>query len=449
MHILLIHQAFAALDQPGGTRHHEMAAHLVARGHRVTVVASPVSYLTGRVDESTPPVQLDGGLQIRRAYTYPALHRSFFHRLLSFFSFMFSSFWQGLKVRHVDLVWGTSPPLFQGFTAWLLSRLKCAPFLFEVRDLWPAFAVQVGVLKNPLLIRLSEWLERFLYRRAACVLVNSPGFIPHVTQRGASRVEMVSNGADPRMFDPSLDGQDFRREHGLLDKFVVMYAGAHGLSNDLGLVLHAAALVSHVGQVFSLPPSEPVNHAVSSSSDQDVGHVQAAGPAPDAGRGLEHAASLPLREILFVLLGDGKEKPSLQSQASKMGLTNLLFLPPLPKSSMPHALAAADACLAILQPLPLYSTVYPNKVFDYMAAGRPVLLAIDGVIRQVVEGAHAGLFVPPGDPAALASAVLRLASDPALCRQLGLNARRCVEQSFDRAQLAEQFAQLIEEMVHG
>jgi len=429
MHILLIHQAFAALDQPGGTRHHEMAAHLVARGHRVTVVASPVSYLTGRVDESTPPVQLDGGLQIRRAYTYPALHRSFFHRLLSFFSFMFSSFWQGLKVSQVDLVWGTSPPLFQGFTAWFLSRLKGASFLFEVRDLWPAFAVQVGVLKNPLLIRLSEWLEGFLYRRAACVLVNSPGFIPHVTQRGASRVELISNGADPRMFDPALDGQDFRRQHDLLDKFVVMYAGAHGLSNDLGLVLRAASLV---GQALDCPPGQ----AVSLPPDQDVGHASSLPP------------TLP-RDILFVLLGDGKEKPSLLEQAAEMGLTNLLFLPPLPKSSMPHALAAADACLAILQPLPLYSTVYPNKVFDYMAAGRPVLLAIDGVIRQVVEGAHAGLFVPPGDPAALASAVLRLASDPALCRQLGLNARRCVEQSFDRAALAEQFAELVEELVRG
>jgi glycosyltransferase involved in cell wall biosynthesis len=156
---------------------------------------------------------------------------------------------------------------------------------------------------------------------------------------------------------------------------------------------------------------------------------------------------LPYKEILFVLLGDGKEKPALMKQAAEMGLTNLLFLPPLPKSSMPQALAAADACLAVLQPLPLYSTVYPNKVFDYMAAGRPVLLAIDGVIREVVEGAQAGLFVAPGDPESLATAVLQLACDPALCRQMGLNARRCVEERFDRAQLAEKFARLVEELV--
>lgn len=426
MHILLIHQAFAALDQPGGTRHHELAEHLAGRGHRVTVVASPVSYLTGQREQGTSEVQQHGAVEIRRAFTYPALHRSFFHRLLSFFSFMFSSFWHGLQVRNVDLVWGTSPPLFQGFTAWLLARLKRCPFLFEVRDLWPAFAVQVGVLRQPLLIRLSEWLEGFLYRKADLVVVNSPGFIPHVRARGARRIELVSNGSDPRMFDPALDGSAFRRQHGLEGSFVVMYAGAHGLSNDLGIVLQAAALANS-----SLAAGR--ENAAKLTSHQDAG--QAVNPPT------------PPPEIVFVLLGDGKEKPALQAQAREMGLTNLLFLPALPKSGMPLALAAADACLAILKPLPLYSTVYPNKVFDYMAAGRPVLLAIDGAIREVVEGAQAGLFVPPGDPQALASAALQLACDPRLVREMGRNARCCVEEHFDRAQLAEQFARLVEGMV--
>ena len=189
MHILLIHQAFAALDEAGGTRHYELARYLVARGHRVTVITSPVSYLTGKsraaagrwVQRETP----EAGITILRTYTYPALHRSFFHRVISFISFMISSFLVGLGVPNVDLVWGTSPPIFQGVTAWMLARLKGAPFLFEVRDLWPAFAIAVGVLKNPLLIRASLWLERFLYRRADRVMVNSPGFIAHVTGRGA------------------------------------------------------------------------------------------------------------------------------------------------------------------------------------------------------------------------------------------------------------------------
>jgi glycosyltransferase involved in cell wall biosynthesis len=366
----------------------------------VTVIASPVSYLTGQQGSPGAAREQDavGGVTILRTYTYPALHKSFVHRVMSFFSFMASSFWAGLRVKQVDLVWGTSPPIFQGPTAWLLSRLKRVPFLFEVRDLWPAFAIQVGVLRNPLLIRLSEWLERFLYRRADRVLVNSPGFLEHVRQRGARRVELVPNGADPGMFDPGSDGGGYRQAHGLAGKFVVLYAGAHGLSNDLGVVLQAA----------------------------------------DQLRDDPHLA--------IVFLGSGKDKPALQEKAAELGLSNVVFLPPVPKLEMSRALAAADACLAILKPIPLYATVYPNKVFDYMAAGRPVILAIDGVIRQVVESAEAGLYAPPGDPDALAQAIRRLAADPPGARAMGLNGRHCVEEDFDRARLAGKLADILEEM---
>jgi glycosyltransferase involved in cell wall biosynthesis len=403
MHILLIHQAFVALDEPGGTRHHELARYLAARGHRVTVIASTVSYLTGKTEAANEiNEKVDGGsVTVLRARTYSALHRSFVHRVFSFFSFMASSFWLGLKVRHVDLVWGTSPPIFQGVTAWLLARLKRAPFLFEVRDLWPAFAIQVGVLRNPLLIRLSGWLERFLYRRAHRVMVNSPGFVEHVQVRGARRVELVPNGVDTGMFDPYTNGIAFRQDHGLEGRFVVLYAGAHGLSNDLNIVLQAAQRL------------------------------------------------LDQPDISIVLLGDGKEKPALMAQATQSGLTNLHFLPPVPKAGMAEALAAADACLAILKPIPLYATVYPNKVFDYMAAGRPVILAIDGVIRRVVEQADGGLFTPPGDPTALAQAILRLKEDPQRARQMGLNARAYVEAHFDRADLALHLAEIVEQMGKG
>jgi len=424
MHILLIHQAFAALDEPGGTRHHELARLLVARGHRVTVIASPVSYLTG---STLPPSvsphfrrqwgkrkrgakmggeKAGGRVRVVRAYTYRALHKSFVHRVFAFFSFMVSSFFSGLGVKDVDLVWGTSPPIFQGVTAWLLARLKRAPFVFEVRDLWPSFAIAVGVLKNPLLIRMSRWLERFLYRRADRLMVNSPGYVAHVTERGARRVELIPNGADPEMFDPSDTGEAFRTSNGLTGKFVLMYAGAHGMSNDLGVVLQAAKLLRD---------------------------------APAASK-----ASVP-SEIRIVFLGDGKEKPALQKQAAEMRLTNVLFLPPAPKSKVAAALAGADACLAILKPLDEYKTTYPNKVFDYMAAGRPVVLAIDGVIREVVEAAGGGLFVPPGDPSALAEAIRALATDRENARQMGLAGRKYLEQHFNRAALAKKLAAILEE----
>jgi glycosyltransferase involved in cell wall biosynthesis len=391
MHILLIHQAFASLNEPGGTRHHELARFLVEKGHQITVVASPVSYLTGKTNSdhiSWITKQEDHGITILRAYTYPALHRSFIHRLLSFFSFMLSSFFAGMQVKNVDLVWGTSPPIFQGLTAWLVARLKGAKFVFEVRDLWPDFAVAVGVLSQPILIRASHWLERFLYSHADRVLVNSPGFANHVKARGARVVDLVPNGADPRMFDPTENGLEFRQKYRLSTKFVVLYAGAHGLSNDLGIILDAARLCKD------------------------------------------------RQEIVFVFLGDGKEKPALVCRAEEMDLKNVLFIPPLPKLEIPPAMAAADACIAILKPIPLFSTVYPNKVFDYMAAGKPVVLAINGVIREVIESVQAGIPVEPGDAEGIVQAILKLVEDRSLGKEMGCRGRQYIETHFDRAVLA-------------
>lgn len=400
MHILIIHQAFASLGEPGGTRHYEFARFLASHGHRVTVIASPVSYITGAptAAASTGVEMPCEGVCILRARVYSAHHKSFFHRLLAFFSFMLSSFWIGLGVRNVDVVWGTSPPIFQGVTAWALARLKRAQFLFEVRDLWPKFAIAVGVLHNPVLIWLSEWLERFLYRHADRLMVNSPGFVDHVQSRGAKRVTLIPNAADPSMFDPHQRGEAFRRAHQLEGKFVVMYAGAHGMSNDLGVALEAAHRLEDLPQV------------------------------------------------MLVLVGDGKEKPALIAQAEAMKLRNVLFLPSLPKSEIGEALAAADACLAILKPLEEYKTTYPNKVFDYMAAGRPVVLAIDGVIRQVVETAGGGIYAAPGQPAEVERAIRTLAANPAAARQMGLQGRRYLEENFSRQKMAEKLLKMVEEM---
>jgi glycosyltransferase involved in cell wall biosynthesis len=369
----------------------------------VTIIASPISYLTGKARSakiSWVEKQLDGDhITILRAYAYPSLHRSFAFRLISFFSFMVSSFIIAMGVNNVDLVWGTSPPIFQGITAWTLARIKRLPFLFEVRDLWPAFAVAVGVLTNPILIRLSEWLERFLYHRADLVVVNSPGFIQHVKSRGARIVELVPNGTDTSRFNPTVDGTGFRQAHNLDSKFVALYAGAHGLSNDLGTLLEAAKKL------------------------------------------------LSRKDIIFVLLGDGKDKPALQAQASREGLENVLFLPPIPKIKMPAALAASDACIAILKPVEMYKTTYPNKVFDYMASGKPVVLAIDGVIREVIENACGGIPVRPGDAEAISQAILQLADGPELTHRLGLQARSYVQTHFDRAILASRFMEIMLGMI--
>ncbi len=397
MHILIIHQAFASINEPGGTRHYEFARLLTARGHKVTVIASPISYITG---SHTNQISSDiEGVTILRAAVYDAHHKSFMHRVIAFFSFMLSSFWIGLGVKHVDLVWGTSPPIFQGATAWALARIKGAKFLFEVRDLWPQFAIAVGVLKSPILIALAEWLERFLYRRADRVMVNSPGFLGPVTSRGAKRVDLIPNGADPSMFDPSDSGATFRQSNALNNKFIALYAGAHGMSNDLNVILDSASLLAD------------------------------------------------MKNIQIVLLGDGKEKPALMTQAKEMKLSNVTFLPSVPKTEMASALAGADVCIAILKPLEEYKTTYPNKVFDYMAAGRPVVLAIDGVIREVVEAADCGIFATPGNAEEIAETIRKLAVDAGQTRAMGLKGRKYLEENFSRAVIGEKLIDLLEELI--
>ena len=402
MHILLIHQAFASINEAGGTRHYEMATYLAERGHQVTIITSPVSYLTGKTQRKKikwiEKQEINSNIRIFRTYTYPALHKSFFHRIISFFSFMLSSFSAGLRVRDIDLVWGTSPPIFQGLTAWTLARLKKVPFVFEVRDLWPAFAIAVGVLKNPFLIRLSLWLEKFLYRHADVVVVNSPGYIEHVKEKGATRVKLIPNGVDPEMFDPLDSGVEFRKANGIGNQFFVVYAGAHGLSNDLEVVLHAAKLLS----------------------DE--------------------------KDILIGFVGDGKEKRHIQELAASLDLKNVRFFPPVSKFEMKKVLAASDACIGILKPLELYKTTYPNKVFDYMAAGRPVVLAIDGEIRKVIDAANGGIAVEPGNAEALADAIRKLSNDREQARKMGINANSYVKLNFNRNNFSEAFLMLLEDV---
>ena len=393
MHILLIHQAFAALGEAGGTRHHEFARHIQSRGHQVTVIAGQLSYLSGAaVDPRQGATRStdDLGVEIIRCASYGGWHTSFFHRVFNFVSFMWTSFWAALRVKRVDLVWGTTPPIFQALTTSWVARLKRVPFVLEVRDLWPYFAVEVGVLSNPLLIWMSERLERHLYHRADILIVNSPGFEDHVRGRGATRVFVVPNGADPELISADASPAGLRQHLGLgEDTFVVIYAGAHGMSNDLEMVLETARRV----------------------------------------RARERVA--------FVLIGAGKEKPGLQSRAAELDLNQVFFHPPVPKNEIAGYLVEANAGLAVLKDIPGYRMTYPNKVFDYMAAGLPVFCMIDGVIREVVETAQAGVFIQPGNPAALADAVMKWAAEPQKLARMGLDGREYVGEHFNREILAE------------
>jgi lipopolysaccharide/colanic/teichoic acid biosynthesis glycosyltransferase len=340
---------------------------------------------------------------VKRCPAFSRMQRSFIGRVLGFLTFMVSSFLAGLRVRRVDIVWGTSPPLFQGLTALLVARFKGVPFVFEIRDLWPDFAVQTGVLRNRLLISLSRALEHFLYRNADRLIVNSPGFIPHLVGCGVpeAKVTLVANGVEPGAFRPEEQGEAVRKELGIVDQFVVLYTGAFGLANDLGVLLEVAERLKG----FS--------------------------------------------NIVFLLVGDGKEKRSIARTIAEKRLANVRLVPAQPKSRIPEYLAAADVCVAILKAIPMFSTTYPNKVFDYMAAGRPTVLAIDGAIRQVIEAAQGGTFACPGQPGAIAEAILKYAQDPELGKRHGMNARRYVAANFAREKQSLKLEQALQATSHN
>jgi len=397
MHILLIHQAFAGPNDPGGTRHFEFARHCVGAGHRVTVIASDLVYMTGTPSDAGE-YALPEGLTLIRLRTPRTLHGSVFGRLVAFWAFMLGSALAGLRVRNPDVVMGTSPPMFQAASAWLVSALRRRPFLLEIRDLWPDSLVQGGVLQNRSAIWAFRALEGFLYRRAQRVLGNSPAYRSYlIEQKGvpAERIDIIPNGVDVSLFDPAERSEDLRERWGVANKVLVTYTGALGAANSIPTILRAAARLR----------------------DRD--------------------------DVHFLLAGGGNREREARELSDKLGLTNVTFAGGIAKARIPQLLAASDVCLATLKPNPIYNNVYPNKVFDYMAAGRPTILTIDGVIREVIERSGGGLYVPPADDAALAAAILELCSDRPRRLSMGRSARDYVAKHFDRRSQSQAFLELV------
>jgi glycosyltransferase involved in cell wall biosynthesis len=406
MKILLLNQAFVSPDEPGHTRHFEMAQYLLAHGHELVIVASDLNYQTGQRTMERHGLfteQVIDGVRVLRSYIYPTLHRSYFWRIVSFFSFMFSSVWTALSVKDADLIMGTTPQIFQAVSAWFVAFLRNKPFLLEVRDLWPEFGVSMGVIQNPIVIALARWLEMFLYARATHILVNSPAYKEYMVERGvpANKITYIPYGTDVDMFNPNVDGLAVRKRLGIEDKFVVLYAGALGQANDIYTVLCAAKRLKEE------------------------------------------------KQISFVFWGDGKERPNLQAEAERLELENVIFAGVCPKKEMPFVIASSDVCLAILQNVPMFRTTYPNKVFDYMAAARATVLVIDGVIREVIELSNGGVFVEPANDELLAKTILELSKDPQRVRQMGADARAYLVKHLDRRDKLAETLLLLQKLVHA
>lgn len=396
MHILYIHQYFATTHGKTGTRSYEMARRWVAAGHQVTMLTStaqlteadlgppPWPWLIRRRIEGIDVVALR--VPYRQTMSLP-------RRLWAFFSFMFRATRFAALTPGVDVLYATSTPLTVGIPALLAKWLRGRPFVFEVRDLWPAVPEAMGVLRSRFLLGMAGRLERCIYHHAAAVVALAPGVAERIRPqcRPGRAVHLIPNACDTEFFHPSMDGSAIRGRLGWGapgEKVIFLHAGAMGRVNGLEAVIRTA----------------------------------------------ERLREDP--RILFVLVGEGNERSGLHALGQQLGLTNVQFLPPAPKHDIPAFFAAADVLLVCVAPVPILELNSANKFFDALAAGRPVLLNYGGWQRSILEEAGAGLGCPQGNVEAFAEAVRNLAHDADLRRTLGEAARTLALTRFDRDALA-------------
>ena len=404
MKILYLHQYFSTRAGTAPTRSYEFARHLVRKGHDVTIVAG-LSERTriGDWAEASRGLINRGtieGIEVVVLRVGYSNEMGYLRRMVSFTMFMLLAVWAGLRVGKVDLVFATSTPLTIGIPAYVISRLRRVPFVFEVRDLWPAAPVALGVLKNTALIKMAEGLEAFFYDKARIVVAVTKGIYKALRESGIpeEKLELITHGADVNLFRPLPKNNAVRAELSLQRKFVATYTGAHGLANGLDAVIETARLLR-----------------------DETG-------------------------IAFLLVGDGAHKSNLVKLAANYGLKNVIFLDPRPRSNMPEVLAATDLCLTIFRDLPIFEMYGPNKLFDYLAAGRPVLVNFRGEAKEMLEERGAGVFVQPDDPHGMAQAILELKANPTRCAEMGRKARE-LAMDFAREKQAQKLESVLRSVV--
>ena len=397
MRVLYLHQFFVTRDGVGGTRSYEFARRLVRSGHEVCMLsAAPAGGPAVRQEiEGIRLVQVAAGYQDYM----DATKLSYARRRRGFVRFAFAATAAAVRVERPDVIYATSPPLTMALPAIAASRRHRAPFVFEVRDLWPEAPIQMGALTSGAGIRAARALERFVYRRAAHVVALSPGMRDGVVAAGKppGQVTLIPNASDLELFSPDIDGSATRERLGLDGRFVCSYFGTMGEANDLTPVIEAAGLLRDRGD----------------------------------------------DRVSFVLHGDGKRRGDLERRAE--GLDNVVFSDPIPdKRAIAQIAAASDVCMTIYKDVPILYTCSPNKLFDTFAAGRAALVNTPGWLSDLVEQNEAGVAVRPGDAVDLADTVARLSADPELVHRYGLNARRLAEAEFDRDRLATRLEDVLE-----
>lgn len=408
MKVAVVYQFYQSHLAPGHSLIFELTQYLAGRGHQVSVVTGETGYM--RSDQPTLPWyrrllrrEREGTVEIVRTFTYSELHRSYLGRLLSFISFSITAPLGLLLVAKPDVVLASSPPIFPIFSVWLICKLRRIPLVFEVRDLWPESAVQMGLLRNRGLIAIMAWMEKVLYNQAARIVTLTRGIRDDIVARGwaAEKIEVVTCGVDTQMLYPDPDaGLAIRRLLGWEDCRVVLYLGALGEANNLDVVLEAAWL---------------------SQDDR----------------------------LRFLLIGDGMKRPWLEARVAELGLDNVRILPPIPKVEVRAYINAADLCVVTLLDIPLFLGAIPTKLIDYMACGRPVLCGVAGEAGGIVESAGAGVMFKANDAARLVGLVAELGSDKPRCDAMGLHAVAYVRHHFDAQQNRQAMEALLLRVAQG
>lgn len=404
MHVVYFHQYFTTPNTAGGTRSYEMASQLVARGHEVTMVCARQGKtgldLPGKPEDAVRRGKIDGIHIIQFNLEY-SNYMSLPKRALIFLRFALLSVGLALRMNY-DLVFATSTPLTAGIPGVFARVLRRKPFVFEVRDLWPELPKAMGVVTNPLVLAGMSALEWLSYRAASACIALAPGISDGIKRRSPRNraIASIPNGCDLELFRPG------KREELNLPGVrptdcVAVFTGAHGKANGLDAVLDAAAVLLRRRRT----------------------------------------------DIILAFIGDGKLKPALMARAKAEDLENCRFIDPMPKNQLNRVVSCCDVGLMILDDVPaFYYGTSPNKFFDYISSGLPVLNNYPGWLAELIGEHRCGIAVPPRDPEAFADALCKLAEAPELRREYGTNARRLAENKFSRDRLATEFVDWLEDV---
>jgi glycosyltransferase involved in cell wall biosynthesis len=401
--ILFVSQYFPPEVCAPANRTFEFSREWARLGHDVTVLTAFAHHPRGvKAPEDrwriTRRDRVDD-IDVVRTWVYATANKGIVRRMLSYASFMTSATLIGRwRVPRPDVVVATSPQLLCACAGYTIARSLKAPFVFEVRDLWPESILAVEAMRRNFIVNGLRRVARFLYRRSDRIVTAGEGYRRMIHQLygvGMDRMDVVTNGIDTDMFEPGKRNNEIRAEYGWGDRFVVLYMGTHGMAHALHRVLEAAR---------------------------------------------ELAGN---RDILFAFVGEGAEKDDLKQLASDWNLPNVQFIDQQPKSRVPGFYAACDLGLVTLRDTPLFQEVLPSKIFEYMGMEKPLLISVGGEARKTVEAADAGEFVPPENVPALVEAITRLSQQPDKLKQMGLNGRNHVIDHFDRRELAVDYLDIL------